>query len=480
MAKVTRKWEMFPGRNRFCCDGRLMMAPNAVVFYINVVLIIGTSVLFFVFDCPYLSYRVTPVIPIISGILFCFVIGSLFKTSFTDPGIIPRATLDEANFIEKQVYISMPNNGGAPTTRPPPRTKEVNIKGNLIKLKYCVTCKIFRPPRASHCSLCNNCVENFDHHCPWVGNCVGRRNYRFFYMFIVCLSLLIIIVFIGAVLHLFYLSENKLMVDAISESPTSVIVVIITFFSCWSVIGLAGFHTFLSASNQTTNEDIKGSFASRTGRPNSNPYSRGNICANYCYVLCSPRPPSLLDRRGVVSSLVESKFVSNNTSRDTVITNKGFETSDISVNQNGKLRANDIPLHQYGSSSMLPPENIDHSQCTFTSSMPTIHHPQNHHVQQNHIINGVKLNTSVSSLNNAFNDTGIYETIKPGHLDSEHYLDEGSKIITASGPPLSASRLQLLQDTTMIESALDLDSLEETSSIGTGSQVKLVKNKNTL
>lgn len=46
------------------------------------------------------------------------------------------------------------------------------------------------------------------------------------------------------------------MVDAISDSPTSVIVVIITFFSCWSVIGLAGFHTFLAASNQTTNEDV--------------------------------------------------------------------------------------------------------------------------------------------------------------------------------------------------------------------------------
>ncbi|VVC43517.1 Palmitoyltransferase, DHHC domain [Cinara cedri] len=479
MARVTRNWEIFPGRNRFCCDGRLMMAPHAAVFYINVILIIGTSVLFFVFDCPYLSYRVTPVIPIISGVLFLFVIGSLFKTSFTDPGIIPRATADEAAYIEKQVYISIPNNGGAPTTRPPPRTKEVVIKGHSIKLKYCVTCKIFRPPRASHCSLCNNCVENFDHHCPWVGNCVGRRNYRFFYMFIVCLSLLIIIVFIGAVLHLFYLSENRLMVDAISESPTSVIVVIITFFSCWSVIGLAGFHTFLAASNQTTNEDIKGSFASRTGRPNSNPYSQGNICANYCYVLCSPRPPSLLDRRGVVLSLNESKTMNKSQSRDTVISNKGFEPPELPVNQNIKPNTDDIQLHQYGSSSMLQPCSLDRNQHTFTTSMPSIHHSQNNHVHQNHIINGVKFNKSVTSLTNTFNDNGIYETIEPGRLDPDLDLDDGSKTMTGA-PPLSASRLQLLQDTTMIESALDLDSLEDTSSVGTGSQVKLVKNKNTL
>ncbi|XP_078260825.1 palmitoyltransferase ZDHHC14 isoform X1 [Rhinoraja longicauda] len=296
-----RKWEVFPGRNKFYCDGRIMMASQTGVFYLTLVLIVVTSGFFFAFDCPYLAVNITPVIPAIAAVLFFFVMGTLLRTSFSDPGVLPRATQDEAADLERQIDIANGSNPGS-GYRPPPRTKEVIINGQTVKLKYCFTCKIFRPPRASHCSLCDNCVERFDHHCPWVGNCVGKRNYRFFYMFILSLSLLTVFIFAFVITHVILRSQKTGFLNALKDSPASVLEAVVCFFSVWSILGLSGFHTYLISSNQTTNEDIKGSWSNKRSKDNYNPYSYGNIFTNCCAALCGPLPPSLIDRRGSIQS----------------------------------------------------------------------------------------------------------------------------------------------------------------------------------
>ncbi|XP_073676477.1 palmitoyltransferase ZDHHC9 [Garra rufa] len=294
--KVTRKWEKLPGKNTFCCDGRVMMARQKGVFYLTLFLIMGTCSLFFAFECPYLALHLSPAIPVFAVLLFVFVMAMLLRTSFSDPGVLPRALPEEANFIEMEIEAA--NGNVMAGQRPPPRIKNVQINNQIVKLKYCYTCKIFRPPRASHCSICDNCVDRFDHHCPWVGNCVGKRNYRYFYLFTLSLSLLTIYIFAFDIVHVVLRSVDSGFVNTIKETPGTVLEVLVCFFTLWSVVGLTGFHTYLISLNQTTNEDIKGSWSGKNRV--QNPYSHKNIIKNCCEVLCGPTYPSVLDRRGLM------------------------------------------------------------------------------------------------------------------------------------------------------------------------------------
>lgn len=62
----------------------------------------------------------------------------------------------------------------------------------------CAKCGGVKPVRCHHCSVCDRCCLKMDHHCPFVGNCVGFFNQKFFVNFLLCTSGVCLIAFLSA------------------------------------------------------------------------------------------------------------------------------------------------------------------------------------------------------------------------------------------------------------------------------------------
>lgn len=61
-------------------------------------------------------------------------------------------------------------------------------KRNVMLTRLCHSCRCLRPLRAKHCRVCNRCVSYFDHHCPFIYNCVGLRNRMWFFLFVLSVA----------------------------------------------------------------------------------------------------------------------------------------------------------------------------------------------------------------------------------------------------------------------------------------------------
>mmetsp|Transcript_76126 Transcript_76126/g.235012 ORF Transcript_76126/g.235012 Transcript_76126/m.235012 type:complete len:298 (-) Transcript_76126:78-971(-) len=61
-------------------------------------------------------------------------------------------------------------------------TKEVKLSGGR---RHCKWCAQYKPDRCHHCRVCGTCVLRMDHHCPWIMNCVGFRNHKYFFLLVI-------------------------------------------------------------------------------------------------------------------------------------------------------------------------------------------------------------------------------------------------------------------------------------------------------
>ncbi|CAM9826743.1 unnamed protein product, partial [Ectocarpus sp. 4 AP-2014] len=77
-----------------------------------------------------------------------------------------------------------------------PRQRGATVGGG-DSTTICGRCQIERPPGAVHCTLCGVCVQKLDHHCPFMGQCVGRKTLVPFYLFVVSVWSLIVYVLLA-------------------------------------------------------------------------------------------------------------------------------------------------------------------------------------------------------------------------------------------------------------------------------------------
>ncbi|KAK9065714.1 hypothetical protein SSX86_015115 [Deinandra increscens subsp. villosa] len=325
--KPKRLYQVWKGSNRFFCRGRLIFGPDVSSLITTIILIGGPAVSF----CIKVNHTINVnkkdgkdsnywyIVLFVAALLTCLDILFLLMTASRDPGIIPRNTKPPES--EEGFDMNTPSmewiNDRTPHLRLP-KTKEVIVNGHPVNVKYCDTCMLYRPPRASHCSICNNCVQKFDHHCPWVGQCIGLRNYRFFYMFISTSTILCLYVFGFSWVHI---AQNKEgILKAMRKDILSDVLIVYCFITVWFVGGLTIFHFYLICTNQTTYENFRYRYDKK-----ENPYHKG-IGRNLVEVFLSKIPPSMNNFRAVVC---EDDMVAEAPSADHVRTSK--EKIDIEM-----------------------------------------------------------------------------------------------------------------------------------------------------
>jgi len=162
-------------------------------------------------------------------------------------------------------------------------SQEVKKTGERRSCKWCGK---YKPDRCHHCRVCKTCILKMDHHCPWIYNCVGFKNYKFFF-------LLLVYTVLDTHLILWTLAES---VKRCIDVPSTPFVTMFTIFFGWTLTLFLAvlvtvffvFHIWLMLKAMTTIE-----FCEKSGprgkdccdcRYDSSVYDLG-LCGNICAVL---------------------------------------------------------------------------------------------------------------------------------------------------------------------------------------------------
>jgi len=143
--------------------------------------------------------------------------------------------------------------------------------------RHCKWCLKYKPDRCHHCRVCNMCILRMDHHCPWVYNCIGFRNHKYFFLILIYAALDLAIICVNMFDTVWWSTRTdvsfSLMLLLVSGEAFATFLMVIT-------VTFLGFHVWLLAKAMTTVEFCEKSL--KKASYNSSIYSQGmykNICA---------------------------------------------------------------------------------------------------------------------------------------------------------------------------------------------------------
>jgi len=266
-----------------------------------------------------------------SSVLYLIHIYSMIKGGCTDPGILPRQNKD-------LYYTTSKTN------------MRYRINGHILRVNYCYSCYLFRPPRTSHCAVCDNCVERFDHHCLWLGTCVGKKNYKYFYTLLSSLNINAMFQIIFCIIVL--LLEIKKIKN--KENKGYAFIIVIGCIILYNILFISIFigklfilHTYLIFKGLTFYEYSKEKL--RVFPEGLNPYNKYKLFSNKCILFKKKENSHLLSalskREKEINEISNDIRINNKHAKYTKIQNKLYK-EEKNLSESGETKVKYLQTYQ--------------------------------------------------------------------------------------------------------------------------------------